>query len=242
MNGSDRADDADEAPDEDRLAAVLVEEALDLLQALLGDVDARAVALEEPAAQPAAEHEAREVAGDGARPDDRDQRDEADLPLAGDDAADDDRRLAGDEQTDERAGLTEREHGDEQVGPGPEGLADVLEDLVEVRQLDHAGAVDRGGDGGDQAADDERRLELVAAPDHDEREHRGGDEPDGLHSGPRQLRAGSSRRARRDRANRPSTVGPEPEISATSAPASRTRSSVVLQIGAQRERRGLRGR
>ena len=39
MNGATGADQPDEAADEDRLAAVAVEEALDLLQPLLGDLD-----------------------------------------------------------------------------------------------------------------------------------------------------------------------------------------------------------
>src|SRR5439155_22006729 len=43
----DRADEADEAPDQDRLATVAVEEALDLLEALMRDLDPRPVLLHE---------------------------------------------------------------------------------------------------------------------------------------------------------------------------------------------------
>ena len=50
-----RAHEADEAPDQDRRAAVAVEEAVDLVQALLGDLQLRPVALEEAAPEPAAE-------------------------------------------------------------------------------------------------------------------------------------------------------------------------------------------
>ena len=69
-NGAIGADEADEAPDEDRLAAVAVEERLDLLQPLLGDLHRGAVLDQEVAAEPPAEVVARAVAGDRARPDD----------------------------------------------------------------------------------------------------------------------------------------------------------------------------
>ena len=59
-------------------------------------------------------------------PHDADQRDDADLPLAGDDAAEEDRGLARGDQADERAGLEERQRADEQVRPLAERLADVL--------------------------------------------------------------------------------------------------------------------
>ena len=101
-----------------------------------------AVLDEEVAAQAAPEEVARAVAGDGARPHDRDQRDDVDLALAGDDAAEHHRRLARRDQADERAGLQERQDADEQVGPGAERLPDVDQQLVEVRQLDDAAAVD----------------------------------------------------------------------------------------------------
>ena len=77
-----------------------------------------------------------EVAGHRARPHDRDQHEQRDLALAGDEAADDHGRLARRDEADERAGLQEREHADEQVGPRPERAAGVLEQLLEVRQLD----------------------------------------------------------------------------------------------------------
>ena len=62
----DRPHEPDEAPDQDRDAAVAVEEVLDVAQPLLGDLEPRAVALEEAAAEPAAEHVGGQVAGDRA--------------------------------------------------------------------------------------------------------------------------------------------------------------------------------
>ena len=94
-----------------------------------GDLHLRSVALEEPAAEPPAQVVAREVARDRAGPDDRDQRDDVDPPLAGDDAADEDRELARRDEADERAGLEERQRADEQVRPLAEALADVLDQL-----------------------------------------------------------------------------------------------------------------
>src|SRR3954454_15831653 len=58
----DGAHDPDEAPDEDRLGPVAVEEALDELEARGRDADAGAVRLQEPPPEPAAEEQAREVA------------------------------------------------------------------------------------------------------------------------------------------------------------------------------------
>ena len=57
-----RADQADEAADQDRLAAVAGEVALDLLEALVSDPEALAVPDEEVAAEPRAEQEADRVA------------------------------------------------------------------------------------------------------------------------------------------------------------------------------------
>src|SRR6185312_12949029 len=123
---------------------------------------------------PAAEQEAREVAGDRTRPDDADEREHVDLPLAGHDPAEQHRRLARGDQADERTGLEERERADEEIGPRAEGLADRDQRLLEVRQLDDARAVHGDDDDGDRTADEQRRLELAPAPDEEGRERRGG--------------------------------------------------------------------
>ena len=91
----DRAHEADEAADQDRHPAAPLEERLDLLQALLGDLHPRAVADHEVAPEPAAERVGGEVARDRAGPDDRDQHEQRDLALPGDEAADDHGRLPG---------------------------------------------------------------------------------------------------------------------------------------------------
>src|SRR4029079_9988451 len=66
----DRADEADEAPDEDRLRAVMVEERLDALQPRRRDADPRAAGDDEAPAEALAEREAREVAPGGGDPGD----------------------------------------------------------------------------------------------------------------------------------------------------------------------------
>src|SRR4051794_17538625 len=70
----DGAHDPDEAPDEDRLRSVAVEEALDELEAGGRDTDAGALRLQETPAQPAAEPEGREGAQRGGRPGDEEHR------------------------------------------------------------------------------------------------------------------------------------------------------------------------
>src|SRR4051794_41817054 len=100
----DGAHDPDEAPDEDRLRSVAVEEALDELEAGGRDADARAVRLQEPPSEPAAEQEAREVAERGGRPGDEDHRRPADVAPCGGDAAAPHRGLAPRGQARETAG------------------------------------------------------------------------------------------------------------------------------------------
>src|SRR4051794_22920226 len=148
----DGAHDPDEAPDEDRLRPVAVEEALDELEAGGRDADPRAVRLQEPPSEPAAEQEAREVAEGGGRPGDEDHHRQADVALRGDDAAEHDRGLARRDQADERAGLEEGERGDERVGPGAELLGEVGEGALEIRRLDEAGGERGERGGGEQPA------------------------------------------------------------------------------------------
>ena len=111
-------------------------------QALLGDPHPRAVLDQEVAAEPAAEQKLATVAGHRAAQTIAISMKSVDLALAGDDAAEDHERLAGRDEPDERAGLEERHHADEDVRPWPSALADVVDDLLEVGQLDDAGAVD----------------------------------------------------------------------------------------------------
>ena len=120
-----RADEADEAADQDRRAAALLEEALDLREPVLGDLQPLAVAQQPRPPEPAPQRVGRQVTGDRARPHDADQDEQRDLALAGHHAADDHRRLARRDEADERAGLEEGEHADDQVGPRPERAADL---------------------------------------------------------------------------------------------------------------------
>src|SRR3954468_13475742 len=70
----DRPHEAEEAADEDRRAAALLEEALDLVEPLVGDLQPRAVLDQPLAAEVGAELVGGHVAEHGARPHDRDQR------------------------------------------------------------------------------------------------------------------------------------------------------------------------
>ena len=154
------ADEADEAPDQDRLAAVALEVRLDLGEALRRDPQLRSVAEDEVPPEPGAKDEAHRVTGPGAEPDHRDHQLDRVLTLAGERPADDHRRLAGEDEADEGAGLEEGEQADQRVAPVPEVVGEVGEKALDVearRQLlegDEAAAED----------DDQRQQpELVAA-------------------------------------------------------------------------------
>ena len=153
---------------------------------------------EEVAPQPATEVVARQVARDRRDPHQRDQGDDVDLALAGHDAAEDHDGLPRGDEPDERPRLQERRGGDDRVGPGAEGVARVLQQLLDVGQLDEAGPVDRQADDGDDPADEQRRLELAPAQQEEQRQGDGRDEGAALHAaaprpraadGPRHLRA-----------------------------------------------------
>ena len=160
----------------------LGEQLLDLLEPLFGDLQPLAVGEQPAAALAPAELVGREVAEQAADPDDRDQHEQRDLALPGDQPADDHGGLAGGDEAEERAGLQERQQADGQVGPRPERLADVLQHVLEVRQLDDADAdQDRGGDR-HQLGDLDPALLLVAAGDQPARQRRGGREPGELHA------------------------------------------------------------
>jgi hypothetical protein len=81
----------------------------------------------------------------GGDPRDEQHRDEIDLALRGDHAAEDDRGLARRDQADERAGLQEREAADESVRPRAERLREVGERVFEVRKRDGVGRHERAG-------------------------------------------------------------------------------------------------
>src|SRR3954470_7399772 len=170
----DGAHDPDEAPDEDRLRSVAVEEALDELEAGGRDADARAVRLQEPPSEPAAEEEAGEVAEGGGRPGDEDHHREAHVALGGDDAAEHDRGLARRDETDERAGLEERERGDERVGPRAERLREVGEGALEIRRLNDAGGERDERGGGEQPAAEQHDPGPPRRPGEIGRRDRGG--------------------------------------------------------------------
>ena len=131
---SERPNESDEAADEDRLAAVTVEVALHLLQALMRDLHPRPVALQEPAPEAAPDVEARGVAEHGADPHEADQRQQVDLSLPRDHAAGDHHRLPGRHQPHERARLEEGHHADQQIRPGPERPRDVADRLLRIRE------------------------------------------------------------------------------------------------------------
>ncbi len=90
------------------------------------------------------------------------------------------------------ASIVINERSDEQVCPLPQAAAHVCEHLVEVGQVDDAGAVD-GQARGDQQPEHDLRARHLAAPDDQGDEDDGGqDEEERLHrSGTSGVRAGS---------------------------------------------------
>ncbi len=126
--------EANEAADQDRLAAVLVHVALNLLEPRFGDLQACAVLDHELAAESAAEPEAHRIAHEGGKPDEADQETDVDLALAGDNASDDHGCFARSDQSDKGPGFQERQNRDEQVRPLPERSRDVLKDLFGLGQ------------------------------------------------------------------------------------------------------------
>jgi hypothetical protein len=129
------------------------------------------------APEPAAERVGREVAGHRAGPRDRDQHEQRDLALPGDHAADDHGRLARRDQADEGAGLQERRHADEQVGPGPERLPDVRDQLLEIGERDQADADGRPHGHADPRRDLEPAVERAPARVQHDRRHRRAEQP-----------------------------------------------------------------
>src|SRR3954454_13934731 len=134
QEGRDRAHEADEAADQDGLATVAIEEALDALEPRPGDADAGAARDEEAPPEAAPEREGGEVAGRGRRPGDREHEGEVDAALGRDDAAEHDRRLARRHEAHEGARLQEGERADHEVGPGAERVGEVGERARQARR------------------------------------------------------------------------------------------------------------
>src|SRR4051794_40971667 len=143
QEGRDRAHEADEAADQDGLATVAIEEALDALEPRPGDADAGAARDEEGAPEAAPEREGGEVAGRGRRPGDREHEGKVDAALARDAAAEHARGLAGPHEPHEGARPQEGERADHGVGPGAERVGEVGERARQVRRGDDP-RLDRG--------------------------------------------------------------------------------------------------
>ncbi len=208
-----RPHQADEAADQDRLAAMAAEVVLDLLEALVGDPHARAVLEDEAAAEPPADEEAHAVPGPGGEPGDRDQQVDVDRTLARDGTAEQHHGLTRDHEADAGAGLEEGEGADEEVGPGAERVGDVLQHLLQVvvrdQPADQVVAGDHGG--GDQ-----RDREALAAAAF--RKPQGPGPPSQTIVPSRSIPSAARTAAARS-AKSPKTVGPEPVTPASSAPA-----------------------
>ena len=239
-------------PDEDRHAAALLEELLHLVEPVLGDLQPVAVAQQPRPAELAARRVRGQVARHRARPDDADQHQERDLPLAGDHAADDHGRLPRRHEADERAGLEEREDADHDVGPGTERAPDVEEQLLEVGQL-HEPDADCAGAGHDHPAGRLRPSAQAVAADEQEPGHRQrSEQPAPLHAAttsPNAAPAGSAAsppvasaasRAAASVGKTPKTVGPEPETMAALAPAARRSASGRSTAGSSARAAGSR--
>ena len=249
----ERPHQSDEAADQDRLAAVALEVGLDLLEPLLRDLEARPVALEEAAPEPAADVEAGGVAEDGAGPDQPDQREQLDLALPCDNAGRDHDRLAGRHQPDERSRLQEGSHAHQRVGPRTQRLCDVLDHHLGVGKLrEDAAGVHAEGERDRHA----ERLALEAQPAPAPRRRT----PPPARRPPRRSSPGptSSRRVRqrssvtsapsidaaassaaRLSSKSPKQVGPEPLTAAPSAPGGAEAVEPGRQLGAQRQGRLL---
>jgi hypothetical protein len=176
-----RPDEADEAPDQDRLAPVAIEVRLHLLQARLGDLETRAMSLEEPPSEPLADEEAGGVAKHRGQPDDPDQREQVDRALPGHDPGRHDDRLTGRHESHKCAGLEEGRHGDQRVCPRPERLSDVLDHLLRIGQRrQHPGRVDPQREHDHHAERATLETQLAPAPDDVRRHEHGGHSGDHL--------------------------------------------------------------
>src|SRR5215207_3579213 len=123
---------ADEAADQDRLAAVPGEVVLHLPQPLLRDPDPGAVLDQESPSELRAQHEADRVAAEGGEPGDREDHRQRDVALLSDRPTQYHRELARRDQTHECPGFEEGEPADEQIRPRAEPLREILDQPLEV--------------------------------------------------------------------------------------------------------------
>ena len=222
----------------------LREQPLDLVEPLLGDLQPLAVAQQPAAALAPAQLVGREVAEQAAHPDDRDQRQQRDLALAGDEAADDHGGLARRDEAQERAGLrgrrARRRRGRSTCrAPGRRPRAPSRSSAAGSRRT-------RSG---------RRSRSRPARAIWNQRcclWRRAISQPASAAAAASQVnfmprrRAGSRRRAGARRASgsslRPNTVGPEPVTIGCATPACAQRLERGVDRGAERAGGGLRGR
>ena len=151
----DRADHADEATERHGSPTVASEERLRSGDVPRPDSQPRSMLQDERPTEPAAEHEADRVARRCREPDERDQRQQLDRALRGQDAADDDRGLAGHEQPHHGSGLEERQPADQEIRPGAQSCACALYRSLDVGDVEHLEAVGDDGRACDDSGDRE---------------------------------------------------------------------------------------
>ena len=172
--------------------------------------------------------------GQAAEPGDRDQQVDVDRALAGDGAAEEHHGLAGHDEPDEGAGLGEGEDADQQVGPGPERVRDVFEQLLRSMRAElaaEAGSSRRDDRDGDRDQRQRLRLPPAALP---RQLHRCAPSLADDRVVAVEPRAGGARGAPRS-SKRPKAVGPEPVRSASWRRRSR-RASSASPISGRSER------
>jgi hypothetical protein len=126
-----RAHEADPAAQEDRLAAVAIEEPLDLGEALLRETHLGPMPDDEVAPQSPAEQEPDPVADQHRGPHDPDQELDREGALACQHAPEDDRELARCDESEEGCGLRRRHERDQQVSPLAESIGQILDQVLD---------------------------------------------------------------------------------------------------------------
>src|SRR5204863_9449739 len=93
-----------------------------------------------------------------------------------DHAADEHGELAGRDQADERAGLEERQPADERVGPLAERVRQMLDDLLEAREMpEGAGRIRAQKNCSDEAEHYPLAIEAAPSPGDDDHDRGGHD-------------------------------------------------------------------
>ncbi len=133
--GGEGADDGNEAGDDDRLAAVTVEELLRLLQ-VVHVQPADVFAAEDLGAQDLAEVVVRGIAQDGGDAEEHAERDDVEAAFwTGSECADcKEKRVTGKERHDHQAGLAKDDCEEDGVGPGAVIVRQLFEVLVKFQQ------------------------------------------------------------------------------------------------------------